>query len=129
MCQFLSSLIYLALDRSLNSIQRFIIIHVFFFFFFFFFVVVFFFFFSTQALLKFFEKIVINTGKAGVETLRTLLLIIGIKHGFSCIIIRQVSWEALKTATYGRGFQHHPRDLANVNALKKKKTCLIAIIA
>ena len=32
---------------------------------------------------------------------------IGIKHGFSCINIRQ-----------GRGFQHLPRNLVNVNALK-----------
>ena len=44
--------------------------------------------------------------------------IIGIKHGFSCINIRQVPWEVLKTEAEGRGFQHLPRDLANVNALK-----------
>ena len=43
---------------------------------------------------------------------------IGIKHGFSCINIRQVPWEVLKTEAEGRGFQHLPRDLANVNALK-----------
>ena len=62
---------------------------------------------------------------------------IGIKHGFSCINIRQVSREVLKTEAEGRGFQHLPRDLegpakgpegsgfqhlprdlANVNALK-----------
>ena len=43
---------------------------------------------------------------------------IGIKHGFSCIYIRQVPWEMLKTEAGGRGFQHLPRDLANVNALK-----------
>ena len=54
-------------------------------------------------------------------------LTIGVKHGFSCINIRQVTWEVLKTEAEGRGFQHLPRDLANVNALKK--TCLIAIIA
>ena len=41
-----------------------------------------------------------------------------IKHGFSCINIRQVPWEVLKTEAEGRGFQHLPRDLANVNALK-----------
>ena len=52
---------------------------------------------------------------------------VGIKHGFSCINIRQVPWEVLKTEAEGRGFQHLPRDLANVNALKK--TCSIAIIA
>ena len=45
---------------------------------------------------------------------------IGIKHGFSCINIRQVPWEVLKTEAEGRGFQHLPRGLANVNALKKK---------
>ena len=41
-----------------------------------------------------------------------------IKHGFSCINIRQVPREVLKTEAEGRGFQHLPRDLANVNALK-----------
>ena len=39
---------------------------------------------------------------------------VGIKHGFSCIDIRQVPWEVLKTEAGGRGFQHLPRDLANV---------------
>ena len=43
---------------------------------------------------------------------------IGTKHGFSCINIRQVPWEVLKTEARGLGFQHLPRDLANVNALK-----------
>ena len=43
---------------------------------------------------------------------------IGIKHGFSCINIRQVQWDVLKTEAEGSGFQHLPRDLANVNALK-----------
>ena len=43
---------------------------------------------------------------------------IGIKHGFSCINIRQVPWEVLKTEAEDRGFQYLPRDLANVNALK-----------
>ena len=52
---------------------------------------------------------------------------IGIKHGFLCISIRQVPWKVLKTEAEGRGFQHFPKDLANVNALKK--TCSIAIIA
>ena len=37
---------------------------------------------------------------------------------FQCINIRQVYWEVLKTAAYGLGFQHLPRDLANVNAWK-----------
>ena len=52
---------------------------------------------------------------------------IGIKHGVSCINIRQIPREVLKTEGGGRGFQHLPRDLANVDALKK--TCSIAMIA
>ena len=44
---------------------------------------------------------------------------IGIKHGFSCINICQVPREVLETEVGGRGFQHLPRDLENVNALKK----------
>ena len=35
---------------------------------------------------------------------------------FQCINIRQVPREVLKTAASGLGFQHLPRDLANVNA-------------
>ena len=50
---------------------------------------------------------------------------IGIKHGFSCIDIRQVPWEVLKTEAEGRGFQHLPRDLANVNALKNHVRSLL----
>ena len=42
----------------------------------------------------------------------------GIKHGFSCINGCQVPREMLKTEAEGRGFQHLPRDLANVNALE-----------
>ena len=37
---------------------------------------------------------------------------------FQCINIRQVHWEVLKTAAFGLGFQHLPRDLENVNAWK-----------
>ena len=37
---------------------------------------------------------------------------------FQCINFRQVPWEVLKTAAFGPGFQHLPRDLANVNACK-----------
>ena len=37
---------------------------------------------------------------------------------FKYINIRQVHWEVLKTAAFGLGFQHLPRDLANVNAWK-----------
>ena len=39
---------------------------------------------------------------------------------FQCIYIRQVPREVLKTAAPGLGFQHLPRDLANVNAWKTK---------
>ena len=37
---------------------------------------------------------------------------------FQCINTSQVPWEVLKTAAFGLGFQHLPRDLANVNAWK-----------
>ena len=37
---------------------------------------------------------------------------------FQCINIRQVPRVVLKTAASGLGFQHLPRDLANVNAWK-----------
>ena len=37
---------------------------------------------------------------------------------FQCINIHQVPREVLKTAASGLGFQHLPRDLANVNAWK-----------
>ena len=37
---------------------------------------------------------------------------------FQAINIRQVSREVLKNAAFGLGFQHLPRDLANVNAWK-----------
>ena len=50
---------------------------------------------------------------------------IGIKHGFSCINIRQVPWEVLKTEAEGRGCQHRPRDLANVNASKNHVQSLL----
>ena len=43
---------------------------------------------------------------------------IGIKHRFPCINIHQVPREVLKIEAGGRGFQHLPRDLPNVNALK-----------
>ena len=50
---------------------------------------------------------------------------IGIKHGFSFINIRQVPWEVLKIEAECRGFQHLPRDLANVNALKNHVRSLL----
>ena len=52
-------------------------------------------------------------------------VIIGIKHLFSCINIRQVPWKVLKTEAECRGFQHLPRNLANVNALKKHVRSLL----
>ena len=48
-----------------------------------------------------------------------------LKHGFQCINIRQVPWEVLKTAAFGLGFQHLPRDLAIVNALKNHVQSLL----
>ena len=45
-------------------------------------------------------------------------MIIGIKHDFSCINIHKVPWEVLKSEAKGRSFQHLPRDLANITALK-----------
>ena len=42
--------------------------------------------------------------------------IIGSNMVFQCNNIRQVPREVLKTAASGLGFQHLPRDLANVNA-------------
>ena len=50
---------------------------------------------------------------------------IGITHGFSCFNNRQVPWEVLKTEAEDRGFQHLPRDLANVNALKNHVRSLL----
>ena len=50
---------------------------------------------------------------------------IGIKHGFSSIIIRQVPWEVLKTEAEGRCFQHLPRNLENVNALENHVRSLL----
>ena len=44
---------------------------------------------------------------------------------FLCINIRQVPWEMLKTEAGGRGFQHLPRDLASVNALKNHVRSLL----
>ena len=56
---------------------------------------------------------------------QTIVANIGIKHVFSYINIRQVPWEVLKTAAFGLGFQHLPRDLANVNALKNHVRSLL----
>ena len=43
---------------------------------------------------------------------------IGIKHGFPCIYVCQIPRVMLKTEAEGHGFQHLPRDLANVNAFE-----------
>ena len=59
------------------------------------------------------------------ERVNFVLVNIGIKHGFSCINIRQVPWEVLKTEAEDRGFQHLPRDLANINALKNHVRSLL----
>ena len=56
---------------------------------------------------------------------RTVGFLIGIKHDFSCINIRQVPREVLKTEAGGRGFQHPARDLANVNVLKNHVRLLL----
>ena len=58
------------------------------------------------------------------ETL-TLSKNIGIKHGFSCINVCQVPREVLKTEADGRGFQHLPRDPANVNVLENNVRSLL----
>ena len=50
---------------------------------------------------------------------------IGIKHGFSCIDVRQVPREVLKTEAEGLSFQHLPRDLANVNVLENNVKSLL----
>ena len=42
--------------------------------------------------------------------------VIAIEHGFPMHLHSQVPWEVLKTAAFGLGFQHLPRDLVNVNA-------------
>ena len=49
------------------------------------------------------------------KELTNLIGIIGIKHDFPLINIRKVPREVLKTEGEARGFQHFPRDLANVN--------------
>ena len=44
-----------------------------------------------------------------------IYFIIGIKHYFPFINIRKIPREVLKTEGEARGFQHPPRDIANVN--------------
>ena len=57
--------------------------------------------------------------------LQSFGFIIGIKHGFPCINVCQVPREMLKTEAVGRGFQHLPRDLANVNVLESNVWSLL----
>ena len=66
-----------------------------------------------------------NQTQLSQALVKSINYIIGIKHGFSCIHIRQVPREVLKTKAEGRGFQHLPRDLANVNALKNHVRSLL----
>ena len=47
------------------------------------------------------------------------------QHCFSCINVCQVPWEVLKTEAQCRGFQHLPRDLANVNILENNVWSLL----
>ena len=77
---------------------------------------------ATAAIVKiYFEILLLNAKGQLTQNLEgSIGATIGIKHGFSCINIRQVPWEVLKTKAEGRSFQHLPRDLANVNALKKQ---------
>ena len=42
---------------------------------------------------------------------------LGIKHGFACINIHQVTREMVKTKGKVEGIQHLPRDLVNLNPL------------
>ena len=60
----------------------------------------------------------INNSRYSLLDRLRIVFNIWIKRGFSCINIRQVPWEVLKTEAECRGFQHLPRDLGNVNALK-----------
>ena len=53
-----------------------------------------------------------------MKTNSQLINNIGIKHGIPCINVCQVPREMLKTEAVGRGFQHLPRDRANVNVLE-----------
>ena len=53
-----------------------------------------------------------------IVKINDLIFNIGIKHGFPCINVCHVPRVMLKTVAEGRGFQHLPRDLANVNALE-----------
>ena len=51
----------------------------------------------------------------------------GIKHVFSCINICRVQRMLFEHEADRPSVQHHPRDLASVNAMKQ--TCVIVILA
>ena len=46
---------------------------------------------------------------------------------FQCINIRQVPWEVLKTAGFGLGFQHLPRDLISQVPAEVLKTAAFGL--
>ena len=78
-----------------------------------------------QKLLREYRETSVKTGNKIVQEIMqnvanvfSFYLILAIKHGYSCINIRQVPREVWKTEAGGRGFQHLLRDLANVNELK-----------
>ena len=50
---------------------------------------------------------------------------IGLKHGFSCINVGQVSREMLKKEAECPGFPQLPRDMANINALENNVWSLL----
>ena len=60
-------------------------------------------------------------------TFKESIFNIGIKHVFPCIDIRWVPREVLKTEGAARGFQHRPRNPANVNARKNMFDCYYCI--
>ena len=66
-----------------------------------------------------------NSTRSSQQSLtRSSRFVIEIKHGFSCINIRQVP-RVLKTEAYGLSFQHLLWDLVNVNALKNHVRSLL----
>ena len=72
-----------------------------------------------------FQFIILSNNQDEIQKESQSYNILGIKHGFSCINIRQVPGEVWKTEAGGRGFQHLPRDLANINALKNNVRTLL----
>ena len=58
-------------------------------------------------------------------TQRVVKVNIGIKHGFHALTFARSRGRCLKPEAEGRGFQHLPRDLANVNAFKNHVRSLL----